>query len=162
MRKFINAELIEHSVKLSQMGARVQVVNSKMCFVLFEFEELEVSYVYNINKKGRYFLERIRPYPLALREFEEERDVIQTIAVDALKFKNARKSHNIDLFVRVNCELNELQSKFEALFLNYNVSKTDVEGLLKDIDDINNRIETSKETSDLIHLMTRFDEDDVE
>ena len=148
----MNAEIMEHDFKLRQMGADVYVVNSKMCYVLFMVGRHEVSYVYNINTKGRYFLERIKPYPLPLREFESEADVIEVIEIDLEQFKNASNSHNIDTFIDINKRFNMSLKKFEDLFLYFNVSKETADQIQEHLDDIDNLIEETKSTANRIYF----------
>ena len=61
MRRFIDAEITQHTMKLQQIGAKVQVINSKLCYVNFDIGGFKIQYVYNVNKKGNYLLERIKP-----------------------------------------------------------------------------------------------------
>ncbi len=148
MRKLMNAEIMQHDIKLRQMGADVYVINSKMCFVIFMVGKHEIAYVYNINNKGRYFLERIKPYPLALREFEKEDDVIDIIEIDLEQFKNASNSHNIDAFIEINRDFNMSLRRFEDLFLYYNVpteSVNEIRGHLEKIDNIIDQTRMSAE-----------------
>lgn len=148
MRKLMNAEIMQHDIKLRQMGADVYVINSKMCFVIFMVGKHEIAYVYNINNKGRYFLERIKPYPLALREFEREDDVIDIIEIDLEQFKNASNSHNIDAFIEINRDFNMSLRRFEDLFLYYNVpteSVNEIKEHLEKIDDIIDQTRMSAE-----------------
>jgi len=152
MRKLMNAEIMEHDIKLRQMGADVYVVNSKMCFVLFMVGKYEVAYVYNINNKGRYFLERIKPYPLALREFEKEEDVINIIEIDLEQFKNASKSHNIEEFIVINKNFNKALRKFEDLFLYYNVPKETADSIHQHLDQIDEIIESTKQSADRLYF----------
>ncbi len=152
MRKLMNAEVMEHTMRLRQMGADVQVVNSKMCFVVFQLEEFDVAYCYNVNKKGRYFLERIKPYPLALREFEKEQDVIDIIEIDLEQFTNAVKSHNIEAFIEINQRLNQTLLKFEDLFLYYNVPKEETDIILNRLHEIDEEILKTKSTANRVYF----------
>ncbi len=152
MRKLMNAEIMEHDFKLRQMGADVYVVNSKMCYVLFMVGKHEISYVYNINTKGRYFLERIKPYPLALREFENEADVIEIIEIDLEQFKNASHSHNIDAFIDINKRFNLSLRKFEDLFLYFNVPKETADHIQEELDRIDALIEETKVTANRLYF----------
>jgi len=131
MRKLINAEVLEHSMKLQQMGGKVNVVNSKLCYVSFDISGFTLEYVYNINKKGNYFLERIKPYPLPLREFASEQDVVDIIAIDLEQFKNAIRSHHSGEFVDSGRCMVDVLKKFEDLFLYYNISSDNM-NLLSD------------------------------
>ncbi len=131
--KYLGAELLQQSMKLKQMGAEVAVINSKLCYVTFDVSGFTVSYVYNVNKKGKYFLERIRPYSLPLKEFESEDDVIAIIEMDLSQFKNAIKSHNIDQFISVSRRLERVFHQFEDLFLYYNVPEDEMKRLEEEV-----------------------------
>ena len=99
MRKLINAEVMQHTMKLKQLGGTVEVINSKMCYVKFDLSGFKVSYSYNVNAKGQYFLERIKPYPLALRVFDREEDVIEIIDIDLEQLTSAIKTHHVTEFI---------------------------------------------------------------
>jgi len=100
MNKYVQSETNQHVMKLIQMGADVTVVSGQMVYVSFDInDEIKVSYVYNINKKNRYFLERIRPYPISVKEFETAEDICNIIKIDVEQFRNAVKSHNIHDFI---------------------------------------------------------------
>ena len=141
MNKYINSEANQHVMKLIQLGAAVQVVSGKMVYASFKFDQdVEVSYAYNINKNNKYFLERIKPYPLSIKEFENPEDVIELIKIDYDQFKNAVKSHNIKNFIGINNSLNKSIKAFEDLFLYYNIPSDCVDKINNNIKDINNII----------------------
>ena len=74
MRKIIDtAEVSELTIKLQQLGAKVNVISSTLCYVDFSLGDLELQYAYNVNYKGNYFLERIKPYPLAIEELGQKK-----------------------------------------------------------------------------------------
>jgi len=148
----MNAEVMEHNMRLRQMGADVQVINSKMCFVVFQVGEIEVAYCYNVNKKGRYFLERTKPYPLALREFEKEQDVIDVIEIDLEQFRNASKSHNIEGFIAINRKMHQMLRKFEDLFLYYNVPSEEVDIIKARLEEINQEIDKTKTSAERVYF----------
>lgn len=152
MRKYILSEASQHDMKLIQLGAKVEQVSSKMCYVKFELENLELVYVYNINKKGKYFLERMKPYPLPIKEYNCESDVIDIIKIDLEQFKNASNSKNIDEFININSELNKTIKQFEDLFLYYNVPKFEADIILDKILEIQEQIKETKNTSDRLYF----------
>ena len=124
MNKYVISEANQHTMKLILLGANVQVVSSKMVYVEFLLEnDLKVSYVYNINKKNKYFLERIKPYPLPIKEFSSAEEVINIIELDYTQYKNAANSKNIRDFIELNREFHSVMKSFEDLFLYYNVPK---------------------------------------
>tara|TARA_Y100001933_G_C18709205_1_gene442496 strand:+ start:64 stop:546 length:483 start_codon:yes stop_codon:yes gene_type:complete len=150
MRKYLNAEIMQQSMKLKQMGADVTVINSKLCYVAFDLSGFKVSYVYNVNKRNKYFLERIKPYPLWLREFDNEEDVIDIINIDLDQFRNAIKSHNIDRFIKIARKLDQVFHKYEDLFLYYNLPEEEVDRLYKEITDMEDDIDLIKDKSERI------------
>ena len=134
MRNIINSgEVSQHTIKLQQIGATVQVVNSTLCYVRFNLDGLELEYVYNVNKDGNYFLERIKPYPLVIEEFDTEHDVVKLIESDINKFKNAQKSRHADRFISIAKQISKTFSTFEDTFLNYNIPTEKVDKIYKKI-----------------------------
>lgn len=152
MRKYINAEASQHDMKLIQLGAKVEQINSKMCYVKFDVEGVELVYVYNINKKGKYFLERVKPYPLPIKEYEKESDIIDIIKIDLEQFKNAVHSRNINAFISINSELNKTIKQFEDLFLYYNVPKIETQIILDKIKEIQDEIKKTKDSSERLYF----------
>jgi len=152
MRSLINAEIMQQTMRLQQMGAKVQVVNSKLCYVTFDISGFNIEYVYNVNVKGNYFLERIKPYPLPLKEFESEQDVIDLIEMDIEQFRNALKSHNIEDFIELSRILYKTMRNFENLFLYYNVPKDGMESLLKKANELTVEIDETKEKAERLYF----------
>lgn len=151
-RKMIGLEASEHQMKLIQMGALVKQLNSTMCYIKFQLDKIEVSYVYNINKKGKYFLERIKPYPLPIKEFQNEDDVIEIIKIDITQFKNACQSRNLNNFIDISLDLNKSIKMYEDLFLYYNVSKEVNEEIKTLIQMIQKKIIDAKDHSNRIYF----------
>lgn len=152
MGRMLDAELTIQTMKLRQMGAKIKTINSKMCYVKFDLSGFEVAYVYNINKDGHYFLERIKPYPLAIKEFYDEEQVIEIIEIDLEQFKNAIKSHNIQSFIDINRKLHQSIKKFEDLFLYYNVSPEKCDQIVAMMDHLDEVIATSKSESERLYF----------
>jgi hypothetical protein len=145
MRKYLNAEASQHEMKLTQMGATVKQVNSKMCFVKFKRDHFTASYVYNINNHNKYFLERIKPYSIITKEFESEEDVIKVIEIDIKQLDNASKSKNFDHFILINNQLNQLKKEFEDLYLYYNVPQHEIAVIMKKLKEIHEEIIQTKD-----------------
>lgn len=152
MRKLINAEVLEHSMKLQQMGGQVNIINSKLCYVDFDISGFQLQYVYNINKKGNYFLERIKPYPLPLKEFENENDVVDIIAVDLEQFKNAIRSHHSSEFVDTGRLLIEVLKKFEDLYLYYNISTDNMQAMMEQLKEFKGQLGKVKAESERLYF----------
>jgi len=154
MRSIVNAEVSQHTMKLQQLGAKVNVINSTLCYVNFDISGFILQYVYNVNKRGNYFLERTKPYPLALQEFDSERDVVELISKDVDKFRNALKCHHIDEFVSMARDINNVFRTFEETFLNYNIPGEKVNKIFKKIQALGLEIEIIQD-----HAKVLFDED---
>lgn len=147
MRSIVKGEVSQHTMKLEQLGAKVNVINSTLCYVNFDICGFILQYVYNINQKGNYFLERTKPYPLALQEIGSEKDVVKLIKSDVDKFKNALKCHHIDSFITIAREINSAYRVFEETFLNYNIPGEKVEKIHKKIQALGLEIEIIKENA---------------
>jgi len=137
MNKYINSEANQHVMKLLLLGASVQLVSGKMVYVKFQLENnIEVSYVYHINKKNNYFLERIKPYPLPIKEFCTAEEIIDIIQLDYFQYKNAVKSKNIREFIEINKDLHKSMKSFEDLFLYYNIPLESLNTIKKNISEV--------------------------
>lgn len=147
MRQLINAEVSQHTMKLQQLGAKVSVVNSTLCYVNFDISGFVLQYVYNVNHKGNYFLERTKPYPLAISEFDSEHDVVELIKKDVAKFRNALKCHHIDRFIDIARTINRTFTDFEDTFLNYNIPGDKVDKIFKKIQALSLEIEIIRENA---------------
>lgn len=134
---------------LRQMGAYdIVKVRGLLYFMKFKLnDKFEISYSYNINAKKQYFLQRIKPYPIPQGVFSDEYEVVSFITKDLKKFNNAMNSSNFNLFLDVTKKVNSVTSKMEDLFLNYNVDKNEFLRLNKELDDIVNEINLSKDKS---------------
>ncbi|OGO76847.1 MAG: hypothetical protein A2Y23_08115 [Clostridiales bacterium GWB2_37_7] len=152
---YLNVEASQHEMRLIQMGAKVEQINSKMCYIKFVIDGVPVEYVYNLNKKNKYFLERIKPYPLAVKTYENVADLVEVINIDIKQFKNVVKSKNIESFLTINKELISTIKKFEDLFLYYNIPLEEVELLRNKISEIQQEIVKTKETAERVF----FDKD---
>jgi len=153
MNKYVQSETNQHVMKLIQMGANIKVVSSQMVYVSFDItEEIKVSYVYNINKKNKYFLERIKPYPISVKEFETADDICNIIKIDIEQFRNAAKSHNIYDFIKINYELHNNILSFEDLFLYYNIDSKTLKEIKTNIDNIHRAITSAKTSSERVYF----------
>jgi len=152
MSRFVDAEIMQHTMKLQQMGAKVQVINSKLCYVNFDISGFKIQYVYNVNKKGNYFLERIKPYSLPIKECESEQDIIDIIEVDVEQFKSALKSHNIEGFINISRTLNMTLKKFEDLFLYYNIPGKEIDNIVEKLEAFEKEIDDLKMKSERLYF----------
>ena len=149
MKNIINsAEVSTYSIKLQQLGAKIKIINSKLCYVNFNLDGLVLQYAYNVNHNGNYFLERIKPYPLALREISDETGVVKIICEDVEKFKNVLKSPHSESFIAFAKQISKAFSTFEDTFLNYNIPNEKVEKIYKKILALEYEIDMIREISE--------------
>ena len=112
-------------LKLGQMGAKqITKLRSNMYIVDFQLEHgLLISYVFNITKHDKYFLQRMRPYAMVQGKYANTKEITQFIKEDLKQFRVAEGSSNFDEFVGISRKSVQLAQEVEQLFLNYNVDK---------------------------------------
>ena len=120
------------NVSLRQIGATSikEVRNGIMYIAKFQLDdEICVTYVFNVTKRDKYYLQRVEPYPISYGDFEGEGEVVEFITRDIRKFRNAMQSHNFPKFLETANVMVQLSHAIELLFLERNVSAEDMEGL---------------------------------
>lgn len=152
MQKFVMAEAMELEMKLVQMGGKVTQINGKLCFVQFKIGGIDIEYAYNLNSKGQFFLERIKPYPLPLRPFADESKVVEIIDIDLEQFRQAAGSSHMPQFIQLGRQLHETAKRFEDLFLYYNVPDQTIAALLDILHQANEVIDECKDSSDRLYF----------
>lgn len=152
MQKYVIADAMEQEMRLRQMGGKVNQINGKMCYVSFDIGGLPVEYVYNLNSKGKYFLERIKPYPMPVKVYEDESKIVEIIDIDLEQFRSAVKSHNMEKFIALGNKFNETAKRFEDLFLYYNVPADVLEALFEKLNESNQIIDACKSTATRIYF----------
>lgn len=128
-RPYLKAELTTQEMRLNQMGAKVEVINSFLCYVRFEVEGLKVKYVYNLNRKGQFFLERVTPYPEPAGTFDTEKDVVESIKNDIAQIRQLARSSHFRELVTMNADLCLLSRRLDAICLYYDVKPQDIADL---------------------------------
>jgi hypothetical protein len=144
-----NAQGDSIEILLRQMGASdVTKIRGLLYFMTFKLSDnVEISYSYNINTKNKYFLQRIKPYPIPQGVFSDEYEIVSFIKKDLQKFSTAMNSSNFNLFLDVARKVNNITSMAEHLFLNYNVNVNQLLRINTELDDILKEIEFAKNTS---------------
>lgn len=135
--------------RLKQMGAsKLSTIQGHLHYIIFKIEpSIKVSYVYNINAKNQYFLQRISPYPLPEGLFSSQEEIVNFIEKDIAKFKNASHSTNFEAFLEINRSFNHFQQNMEHLFLHYNIPKELLEELNTHLTALNGTLQKAKSKS---------------
>lgn len=153
MKGLLNAEALAETMKLRAMGARIQSVDSKMCIVKFEEAGVQIEYAYSINSTGKYHLERIKPYPLPLREFTREDKLIEIIEIDLDQFRNAIKFlDSLAPFITLSNDFHRTFQRLEDIYLYYEVQEETLEAIhskLREIDAL--IVGTAKDAKRIYH-----------
>lgn len=143
----LSAEQDQLDMQLTQMGAKVQSLHGLLCYIRFPIEDMELFYVYNINMKNQFFLQRIKPYPVSAGIFTNPQDIVEYIRDDVKQFRNAYNSKVFSEFVTVNAELQRLVQDVEDVFLGYNVPIEKMHEISNMILSVDNILENIKNTS---------------
>ncbi|MCD6434844.1 MAG: hypothetical protein J7L15_00420, partial [Clostridiales bacterium] len=107
---------------------------------------------YNINKKGKYFLQRVKPYARALRTFDNEEDLVRIIEIDYEQFINMMNSKNSEQFFELLKTMTNLVSKVEDAILYYNIPRDEIELLKDSMIEIESEIDKIKIESERVYF----------
>lgn len=134
---FLSAEQDNIDLLLTQMGANVKSIHGLVGYVRFYINDVEIFYVYNINAKEQYYLQKVLPYPVGAGVFTKPAEIVSYIKKDISYYKTASKSSIFKDFVGTNLELHKTIHKMEETFLNYNVPHENMEEIGSKIQQIN-------------------------
>lgn len=140
--------------QLRQMGAsNITFVNSNMYIVDFKLEKgLLVSYVFNITRGDKYFLQRMRPYAMVQGKYANTAEIAEFIENDLSRFRNAEHSSNFDKFIEISKKGAEFAEALENLFLNYNVDKDEMERMDEKLDKLLEHLAQAREKAAPIQM----------
>lgn len=145
---FVSAEQDNLDMMLTQMGAQVKSIHGIICFAKFLINGTEFFYVYNINAKSQYYLQKVLPYPVGAGEFSRPSEIIAYIKNDIEKFKNASKNSTFEDFLKVNTKIHRIVHKLEDTFMNYKLEPQELEKIYREIEDVDNILDDAQKTSD--------------
>lgn len=135
------------NINLRQLGATsIKEFNSIMHIAEFDLGDgLIVSYLFNITRHNKYFLQRVEPYAMIHGKFASDQEIIDFITEDLKRFQNAKNSHNFDTFLIISHLGHHVTENIEKLFLNYNVDSENLENIQDEMED------------SLRHILSLFD-----
>lgn len=152
MKGMLNTEALAETMKLREMGARIQTVNGRMCYVKFEVEGVPIEYAYSINPSGRYHLVRVKPYPLPLREFTREEKLIEIIEIDMDQFRNAiRTLNSIHPFIEASKDFHRIFQRFEDLYLYFDITEETLKAVHDKLEEIDILVKEAADRSTRIY-----------
>lgn len=133
----ISAEQDNIDLMLTQLGANVKSIHGLVCFVKFEIDNTEILYVYNINAKQQFYLQKVLPYPVGAGIFTKPGEIIDYIKKDIAYYKTASKSTVFNDFIDINMELHHIIHNMEETFMHYNVPHEKLHEVEQKLQEIN-------------------------
>ena len=133
MRNIVSDDMI--NLVLRQMGAvSIKTSPAYINIAKFEIGNLRLTYMYEVKEEDIY-LQRISPYPMMIGKIYNEQQVVEIIANDLKKFKNACSSSNFSKFISIANDVVSFDKEIENLFMSHNVSKEDLEQMMDKVHD---------------------------
>ena len=118
---YASAQQDHINMQLRQMGASVTQIHGLINYVRFPIGEHELFYVYNLNAKNEYYLQRVKPYPMSAGVFPSADAIAEFIEMDLKTFQNAMQSGHFASFLDINRRLIALTQELEETYLHCNV-----------------------------------------
>lgn len=148
MRNIVSDDMI--NLVLRQMGAvSIKTSPAYINIAKFEIGNLRLTYMYEVKEEDIY-LQRISPYPMMIGKIYNEQQVVEIIANDLKKFKNAYSSSNFSKFISIANDVVSFDKEIENLFMSHNVSKEDLEEVEQMMDKIHDKLSELMEKSPLL------------
>jgi len=145
--EYVSGDYIK--MALRQLGpSEVVKLNSVLNIVTFDItDKVKVSYVFNITKENKFYVQRMKPYALSQGKFSTADQIIDFIQKDLAQFRNASKSHNFENFLKINAYGNQMVANMEELFLNNNVDQDTINHIHYFMYELNDIIKESMKNS---------------
>ena len=148
MRNIVSDDMI--NLILRQMGAvSIKTSPAYINIAKFEIGNLRLTYMYEVKEEDIY-LQRISPYPMMIGKIYNEQQVVEIIANDLKKFKNACSSSNFSKFISIANDVVSFDKEIENLFMSHNVSKEDLEEVEQMMDKVHDKLSELMEKSPLL------------
>lgn len=148
MRNIVSDDMI--NLVLRQMGAvSIKTSPAYINIAKFEIGNLRLTYMYEVKEEDIY-LQRISPYPMMIGKIYNEQQVVEIIANDMKKFKNAYSSSNFSKFISIANDVVSFDKEIENLFMSHNVSKEDLEEVEQMMDKVHDKLSELMEKSPLL------------
>lgn len=148
MRSMISDDMI--NIMLRQMGAvSIKTTPAYVNIAKFEIGSLKLTYMYEVKEEDIY-LQRVSPYPMMIGKIYNEQQVVEIIAADLNKFKNACSSSNFYKFIEITGNAVSFNKEIENLFMHHNVAKEDLEELAQMMEEVHSKLSHLMKKSPLL------------
>ncbi len=153
MRSEVSDDMI--NVMLRQMGAvSIKTTPAYISIAKFEIGDIRLTYMYEVKDENIY-LQRVDPYPMMIGKIYNDQQVVEIIAADLERFRNAYNSSNFSRFLHIAGDMSSVNMEIENLFMRHNVSKADLEKIDAMMEEIHGKLKEMKATSPLITAPTK-------
>lgn len=148
----VSGDIIAFNLK--QIGATdIKVFDSRMHIANFDLGDgLIVSYVFNITRKDKFFLQRMRPYAMVKGKYADQNEIISFIKEDIARFKRSLKLNNMDKYIELAEKTEKAYESMEHIFLHHKVDDVIMDRLTKEISDLSDELEEIRKASEVIKL----------
>ncbi len=148
MRSAVSDDMI--NVMLRQMGAvSIKTTPAYISIAKFEIGDLRLTYMYEVKDENIY-LQRVDPYPMMIGKIYNDQQVVEIIAADLQRFKNAYNSSNFSRFIKIANDMSTINMEIENLFMRHNVAKSDLEELDIMMGEVHDKLTEMEEDSPFI------------
>lgn len=146
----MSSKLIRHEIckdDLKHIGAKFVDIEGDIYQVSFNFELIQITYVYGIDEESNFFLERIKPYILFLGNYSSEEEIVKVISNDVYQFKQKMTSSDFLKFLDVNNHLSNMIKTIEKHYLSERLSESEMLFIIGKIEDIYSKIQVNFDPS---------------
>ena len=139
---------------LKQLGATdIKVFDSRMHIANFDLGNgLVVSYVFNITRKDKFFLQRMRPYAMVKGKYADQREIIEFIKDDITRFKMSSQLNNIDKYIELAEKTGSAYERMEHIFLHHKVDDKIMDRLNTELNDLADELEEIHKDSEVLKV----------
>ncbi len=151
-RNTVSGDII--NLNLRQLGATViRVFPSRMHIVNFDLGDgFIVSYVFNITRKDKFFLQRMRPYAMVKGMYADQKEIIEFIKDDITRFKMAIQLNDADKYINLAERIGNLYERMEHIFLHHKVDDTTFDRLNAEFGELAQEVENIHSDSEIIKV----------
>ena len=146
----VSGDIIAFNLK--QLGATdIKVFDSRMHIANFDLGNgFVVSYVFNITRKDKFFLQRMRPYAMVKGKYAAQNEIFEFIRDDIARIKKLVELESIDKYVEIAEKMGNAYERLEHIFLHHNVDEDIVDNLNREIDEFADELEEIHSKSEII------------
>jgi hypothetical protein len=151
-RNTVSGDII--GLNLRQLGATsIKVFPSRMHIANFDLGDgFIVSYVFNITRKDKFFLQRMRPYSMVKGMYADQKEIIDFIKDDIERFRKSIRLNDAEKYIALAEKVSNLYDRMDHIFLHHKVDSTVLDRLNKEFDELAEEVENIHSSSEIIRM----------